>query len=155
MICVIAMVVFGILAIFSASYRPVAKEAFDCVFRRITLRKCESGLDTRMKSKIVGKLMIRSPGFARQVYVHFEKISWFFVILFFVSLFLAGQGVYNIILYNNCNGPGVDGELPEYCIVTGNGGEPHEEVVECEDPKCTDGVCEECGTECECGACEG
>jgi len=152
MICVIAMIVFGILAIFSASYRPVAKEAFDCVFRRITLRKCESGLDTRMKSKIVGKLMIKSPGFARQVYVHFEKISWFFVILFFVSLFFTGQAVYNIVLYDNCNGP-VDEN--GFCIITGNGGDVVEkEVIDCEDPKCVNGVCEECGTECECGTCE-
>ena len=152
MICVIAMIVFGILSIFSASYRPVAKEAFDCVFRRITLRKCESGLDTRMKSKIVGKLMIKSPGFARQVYVHFEKISWFFVILFFVSLFFTGQAVYNIVLYDNCNGP-VDEN--GFCIITGNGGDVVEkEVIDCEDPKCVNGVCEECGTECECGTCE-
>jgi len=57
MICVLAMIVFGIMAIFSASHRPIAKEAFDCVFRRITLKKCKSGLDVRLKAKLIGKLM--------------------------------------------------------------------------------------------------
>jgi len=104
MICIIAMVVFGILAIFSASYRPVAKEAFDCVFRRITLRKCESGLDTRLKSQITGRLMIRSPKSARVVHRHFEVFSWIFVILFFASMAYSGFSTYNVIAYGNCNG---------------------------------------------------
>jgi len=52
MICVVALIVFGILGIFSAKYRVIAKEAFDCVFRKITLRKCDSRLDSRLKSEI-------------------------------------------------------------------------------------------------------
>ena len=155
MICIIAMIVFGILAIFSASYRPIAKEAFDCVFRRITLRKCESGLDVRLKTKIVGKLMNKHYGLAKGVHKYFEVISWLFVIIFFITLFYSGLAVYNIIVYNNCNGF-AEGEEPEYCILTGEGGEViEEEVVQCEDPQCQHGECETCGTECECGACEG
>lgn len=145
------MVVFGVLAIFSASYRPIAKEAFDCVFRRITLRKCESGLDIRLKTKIVGKLMHKAPGLAKGVHKYFEIISWLFVGLFFVSLFLTGQGIYNIIVYDNCYGP-IDEN--GFCILTGTGGEVDEEVIDCEDPICFGGQCEICGTECECGACE-
>jgi protein-disulfide isomerase len=99
------MVVFGVMAIFSTAYRPVAKEAFDCVFRRITLRKCQSGLDTRLKSKITGKLMVRSPKAARVVHRYFEVFSWFFVILFFASLAYSGYAVYNFAAYGNCNGP--------------------------------------------------
>lgn len=152
MICVIAMVVFGILAIFSARYRPVAKEAFDCVFRRITLRPCESGLDTRLKTQIVGKLMNKNQKLAKGIHKYFEVISWMFVILFFVSLFFTGQAIYNIIVHDNCNGP-VDEN--GYCIITGTGAEIEVDVINCEDPKCDEGICEECGTECQCGACSG
>ncbi len=42
MICIFAFFVFAFLAIFSVTYRPLAKEAFECVFRRITLRPCET-----------------------------------------------------------------------------------------------------------------
>jgi hypothetical protein len=37
MICLIALVVFGIMSIFSVGFRPLAKESFNCVFRRLTL----------------------------------------------------------------------------------------------------------------------
>ncbi len=146
MICVIAMVVFGVMAIFSASHRPMAKEAFDCVFRRVTLRKCQSGLDIRMKTKLVGSLMRKSPRLARPVYKYFEVVSWLFVAVFIVSLVLSGQAVYNLVVHDNCNGPDAD---PETCIFT-----PNDSVVNCEDPLCEDGHCEECGEQCVCGECE-
>ena len=151
MICIIALIVFGILSIFSASYRPLAKEAFDCVFRRVTLRKCNTGFDVKVKSKIVGKLMNKSPGLARGVHKYFEFISWFFVILFFVSLVFSAEGVYNIIVYDNCYGP-IDES--GFCILTGTGGEVVEEVIDCGDPLCDGGGCELCGEDCNCTSCE-
>jgi heme/copper-type cytochrome/quinol oxidase subunit 2 len=105
MICIIALVVFGVLSIFSVSHRSLAKEAFDCVFRRVTFRPCTSGLDKRLKSNITGKLMKRSPKVAGQVYKHFELISWFFTILMIVSLIVSARGVYFLARYGNCNGP--------------------------------------------------
>ena len=157
MICIIAMVVFGILSIFSAKYRPIAKEAFDCVFRRVTLRKCESGLDIRLKTKIVGKLMNKHYGLAKGVHKYFEIISWMFVVLFFVSLFFTGQGIYNIIVYDNCYGP-IDEN--GFFILTGTGGEVtavqgevEGTAVSCEDPLCKNGTCEKCGEACNCTTC--
>ena len=49
MICILALIVFGILGIFSAKYREFAREAFKCVSLRVTLRKCESRFDEQMK----------------------------------------------------------------------------------------------------------
>jgi hypothetical protein len=155
MICLLSLIVFGILAIFSASYRPLAKEAFDCVFRRLTLRKCQSGLDVRVKSKIVGKLIGKSTNLAKGVHKYFEVVSWFFVILFFVSLFFSGLALYNVIVYDNCNGFSEGEDIPGYCIITGEGGNEAivDEIVNCGDPQCENGICEKCGTECECGDC--
>ncbi len=112
MICIIALIVFGILGIFSATHRQLVKEAFDCVFRRITFRKCESGLDIRLKSRITGRLMKRSPILASKMHRHFELISWAFIILFIVSFIYVAIGGYNYYLYGNCNGPNEDG----FCI---------------------------------------
>lgn len=105
MICIIALVVFGILAIFSASHRPLAKEAFECVFLRLTLRKCRTGLDVRLKSQIVGSIMSKSPFTAKIVYKHFEIFSWALVILTVASLGYTIYGGYNYYLYGNCYGP--------------------------------------------------
>ena len=105
MICLIALVVFGILGLFSAKYRTIAKEAFDCVFRRITLRKCTTGLDKRLKSQITGKLMRSHPRFARNVYRHFEVISWAFTIILIASLGYSAYSIYNLFVFGDCNGP--------------------------------------------------
>lgn len=104
MICIIALVVFAVLGVFSVRYRPLAREAFDCVFRRITLRKCESGLDKRIKGQLTGKVMKRNPLTARWLYRHFELLSWIFIIVLVVSLGYSGVSLYNFALYGNCNG---------------------------------------------------
>ncbi len=105
MICLIALVVFTVLGLFSAKYRTIAYEAFDCVFRRVTLRKCTSGLDKRLKSQITGKLMKRSPGLGKAIYKHFEVISWIFTVAMILSLGYSAYSVYNLFAFGNCNGP--------------------------------------------------
>jgi hypothetical protein len=112
MICILALIVFSILGIFSATHRKLALEAFDCVFRKVTFRKCHTRLDKILKSKIIAKLMKKNPVVARFTFRHFEMISWFFTILFVVSLIYTGIGGVNYYLYGNCNGPNDDG----FCI---------------------------------------
>lgn len=112
MICIIALVVFGILGIFSATHRKVAFEAFNCVFRKATFRKCNSDLDVRLKSQIVAKIMNKNPKAAGFVYKNFEIFSWTFTILIIVSLVYSIIGGYNFYLYGNCNGPNQEG----FCI---------------------------------------
>lgn len=120
MICIIALVVFSILAIFSVKYRPLAAEAFDCVFRKVTFRKCRTKLDQRLKSQITGKLLKKSPFLARFVYKRFELLSWIFVILFFASLAYSAYGGYNYYLYGNCYGPEDTGGFCIYNALEGD-----------------------------------
>ena len=105
MICIIALVVFSVLGIFSAKYRTIAKEAFDCVFKRLTLRKCTTGLDKRLKSQITGKVMRKHPRFGAAVYKNFELISWVFTIAMILSLGYSAYSIGNLFVYGNCNGP--------------------------------------------------
>lgn len=112
MICILALIVFGIMGIFSATHRRLAAQAFDCVFRRITLRKCQSGLDIQLKSRLVGSLMQKSPKLAGFAFKYFEVFSWLFVILTVWSIIATAQSGYNYYLYGNCNGPVDEG----FCI---------------------------------------
>ncbi|MBW2987031.1 DsbA family protein [Candidatus Woesearchaeota archaeon] len=125
MICIIAAIVFGVLAIFSASFRPLAKEAFDCTFRLVTFRKCKTNLDDRIKGKIVGKLMKKSPLTAGLVFKYFNVLSVIFVILFFASLAYTGYSTYNYIQYGNCYGPEDTGG---FCIFNALEGEHFSEL---------------------------
>jgi len=117
MICIIALVVFGIMGIFSATHRELAKDAFDCVFRRVTLRPCNTGFDEKMKGMIVGRLLLKSPTAAKHVNRHFELLSWLFLAITAVSLAYSAWGAYNYWAYGNCNGP----QSSEFCILTQTG----------------------------------
>lgn len=102
--CLLAVVVFGIMGIFSATHRDIAREALDCVFKRIRFKPCESGLDKRLKSQVIGKLMKRSPRIAGFGFRYFEVISWVFTILMFGSMIWSGMSVYRFAMYGNCHG---------------------------------------------------
>jgi hypothetical protein len=103
-ICIIALVAFGLLSIFSAAYRPLAKEAFDCVFKMVTLRPCDTGFERRLKGKITGGVFRRSPKLAGVIHKNFELLSWIFTLAFFASLVYSVYGLYNFFAYGNCNG---------------------------------------------------
>jgi len=104
MICILALIVFSILGIFSFSHRQLAKEAFDCVFRRLTLRKCQSRLDEKSRSKITGYLRNYSPTMAKFFYKYFRILEFIFVLIFILSMVQTGISAYNFYVYGNCNG---------------------------------------------------
>ena len=104
MFCIIAFIVLGIVSIFSASHRELAKEAFDCVFRRVTFRPCNTGFKEKMKARLVGRLLIRSEVAARLFNKHFELLSWILFITTVLSIFWTGKGLFNYYMYGSCNG---------------------------------------------------
>jgi len=101
-ICVVAMVVFSILGIFSVRWRRVAKESFQCVFKMIQFKPCDTQFDERVKSKLISKLMGKFPKLAKFTYKNFKVISWIFTIAFFLSLFYTTYAVYNLIAFGSC-----------------------------------------------------
>jgi len=102
--CIIALIIFGILGIFSASHRALAKEAFSCVFKRITLRPCNTGFQEKIKGKVLSKIITRSTFLARMVNKHYELLSWIFFILMVGSTIWVVRGGYNFYVFGSCNG---------------------------------------------------
>lgn len=111
-LCVIAAVALGILSIFSAKYRKWAKEAFHCVFRMATLRKCDTEFDKKLKTMVVGKLMVNHAKLAGFVHRRFAVLSWIFTVSLLLSLGYTGLTVYNLAVYGTCDP--VNGD----CILT-------------------------------------
>lgn len=103
MICIIALVVFGFMSIFSARYRPFTKESFRCFFRLVSLKPCDTGFDEKIKSAIAGKLITNHPRLAGFVFRNFKVISWIFTIIFFVSLGLLILTTYNYFVNGTCD----------------------------------------------------
>ncbi|MBU0635796.1 DsbA family protein [Candidatus Micrarchaeota archaeon] len=121
--CIVALIVFGIMGIFSASHRKMAKEAFGCVFRVVTLRKCESSFDQKMKVRISTGLLKRNKRLGGFVFKHFEIISWIMVIITVVSLALIVLGFYNFLVFGNCDGLTDSGGFCIYNNLLGTGSE--------------------------------
>jgi len=107
--CVLALIVLSILGLFSASHRKLAKEAFDCVFRRVTLRPCNTGFDTKVKVAILGRLINRSPALTKFVSQRFELLSWILIITMTASFGWTARGLYNFWAWGDCNGPNSGG----------------------------------------------
>jgi len=112
-LCFIALPIFLILGIFSVKYRILARDAFECIGRIVTFRKCKSQLDDRIKSHLTGKIIRISPSLGRFIHKRFPIISIIFIILMIVSLFFSFTGLINYLKYGNCNGPEDDGG---FCI---------------------------------------
>jgi thiol-disulfide isomerase/thioredoxin len=109
--CLVALVVFAVMSIFSARYRRWAKEAFNCVARRLTLRPCTTGFNDKVKATITGALMKRHMGLARFANRHFEAISWVFTAVMFISLAYTAYGFYNLAVLGTC-----DPANPQNCV---------------------------------------
>ncbi len=149
-ICIIAMVVLGVLGIFSAKYRRWAREAMACVSRRITLRPCNTTFNEKVKSKLVSKLMGRSRKIAAFTYSHFETISWIFTIAFFISLGFTIYSVYNLAVFGTC-----DPSDPGSCVfTTGATCSPAEHCTPCvcdsAEISCDNPAYDACEGDCDC-----
>jgi thiol-disulfide isomerase/thioredoxin len=126
-ICIAALVVLAVLSTFSAKYRSWAREAFDCVVRRLTLRPCTTSFNDKVKAVITSSLMKRHMGLARFANRHFEAISWVFTIVMFVSLAYTAYGFYNLATVGTC-----DPANPENCVFN-PGGDPNRVICEFDD----------------------
>jgi len=110
--CIIALVVFAFLSIFSVKYRVFAKEAFDCVFRRVTFRPCQTGFDLKVKTAVASWFLRKNEKIGGFVFRRFEIINWFFVILSLASIIYVGRGVYFYAKFGSCTP-----EEPQNCII--------------------------------------
>lgn len=100
--CLGLLLYYAILAIFFPKYRKEVKLAFDCFWRKLTLRPCLQGFDQKMKNKATAKLMKYSPRLAKFVHNYFDIIMTIFTILTIVSIIYALYlGIHWFILYNS------------------------------------------------------
>lgn len=136
MICFVALIIFGVLAIFSAKYRAFFWEAADCVFRKATLRKCNTSFDKKMRVKISAKISSRNKKMGTFAFKHFEALSWVFTAVMVASIIYSGYmaytGLYNWTQYGNCNGPNSDQVCGLNTIIGQQGN--------CGSPTCTGGA---------------
>lgn len=104
-LCIVGLVIFGILGIFSAKYRRYFRESLHCMRRQLLLKPCDTQFDQELKAKLSASISKKSPALAGFVFKRFALLSWILLILMIASLAMILFGVYNFLAYGNCNGP--------------------------------------------------
>ncbi len=110
--CIVGIVIFGILGIFSAKYRRYFRESVHCLKRQLMLKPCDTKFDQEMKARIAAKLGSKNPALARFVYKRFTLLSWIMIAMLIFSIGSIGFGIYNTLAYGNCNGP----DSTDFCL---------------------------------------
>jgi hypothetical protein len=101
-LCIIALVVFSVMGIFSAKYRQYAKDSFKCVYNMALLRPCELDMERRIKHKFIITLSNLHAPSARFANQNFKAISVVFVLLLLVSSVYSAYTIYNLITLGTC-----------------------------------------------------
>lgn len=114
MFCIAAFLVFGILAIFSASFRPLAAKAWHCTWRRVTFRPCDITFGDELRGKLAGKLLAIHPKLARWFDRWADWLSFAFVALSIWSLVYVANAGLNLWVYDTC-----DPRSAESCSLSG------------------------------------
>ncbi|MFB6217103.1 MAG: hypothetical protein ABEJ72_09085 [Candidatus Aenigmatarchaeota archaeon] len=105
MICLLALIVFSVLGIFSARYRQLARQAFRCVVQKGQGNPCKVDLDRRMRNEIIGRAMDYDTRLASFIQSRFRLLSALVLIAMIAALIYSGISIYNWIIYGNCHGP--------------------------------------------------
>lgn len=103
MLCIAAFIIFSILGIFSAKYRNWAALGWQCVFRRITFRKCDADTASKIKMHLLGGIAKKNIRLAAFLNKRFEIISWIFVLIFAASTIYTAKGIYNLTRFGTCS----------------------------------------------------
>ena len=104
-ICLVSLVVFGFLGIFFGEYRALARESLDCLSQRMRTGRCDADFEAKVKSTVVGKALERDQRLARFLNRHLEKVTWVLLGLMILAGYFAFEGIYNLWVHGNCNGP--------------------------------------------------
>ncbi len=103
MFCIASFIVFCVLGIFSASYRPLVGKAWHCVLRRVTFRPCDIDFSEEVKGRILGKLILKHPRLTRFLDRWFDWLAFVFVVLSVWSLLYMAHAGLNLWVYDTCN----------------------------------------------------
>jgi hypothetical protein len=101
--CIAAFIILGIISIFSASQRQLAKKAWSCTMRRVTFRPCDTSFKEEYKSRLLSHVAAKTPRFVKAADIGIEVASFLLVILTVWSLFIAVKSGLNLFVWGTCN----------------------------------------------------
>jgi len=113
MLCIASFLVLLLLSAVSAQFRPLAKRAWSCASRRLTLRPCDTTFRDDVKNTLLAPLALRAPRWVKPASVAIEAVAWVMVISMVTSIYILLRSGLNFAVYGTCNK-----HNPEACVVT-------------------------------------
>jgi hypothetical protein len=99
-LCYQGFFIFLPFSLVSKSSRIFFKDSIDCILGKITSKKCEVIFETKIKSKIVGRILKILPTFAKNIRKYFRIYFNIFFIIYFILLISILIKMYSIIKIN-------------------------------------------------------
>jgi hypothetical protein len=103
MFCIAAFIVLGLIGIFSASKRQLAKKAWACTLRRVTFRPCDTSFKEEAKNHLLAKVANKTPRLVKAADIGIEVASFLLVIFTIWSLLVVVKSGLNLYVWGTCN----------------------------------------------------
>jgi hypothetical protein len=102
MFCIAAFIILAIISVFSARYRKLAKKAWSCTLRRVTLRPCDTSFKEETKNKLLSHVAKKTPRLVKTADVGIEVASFALVVLTIWSVLVVLEAGLNLFVWGTC-----------------------------------------------------
>jgi hypothetical protein len=103
MFCIAAFIVILIMSAVSARYRKYLTKAWNCVFRRITFRPCDTTFKQDIKDNMLAPLAIRNPRLVKPASIAIEILALLIILTTVWSAYVVVKSGLNLYVYGTCN----------------------------------------------------
>jgi hypothetical protein len=101
--CIAAFIVLVVMAAFSARYRRYVGTAWNCVWRRVTFRPCDTTFKQDIKDHLLAPIAARRPGLVRPAGITLEVLAVLVILTTIWSGYTVVKSAVNLYVYGTCN----------------------------------------------------
>ena len=103
MFCIAAFIILVIMAAFSARYRRYVGTAWNCTWRRVTFRPCDTTFKQDIKDHLLAPVAARRPGLVKPASIGLEILAVFVLLTTLWSGYTVVKSAVNLYVYGTCN----------------------------------------------------
>ena len=103
MFCIAAFIVLVVMAAFSARYRRYVGKAWNCTWRRVTFRPCDTTFKQDIKDHLLAPLAVRRPGLVKPASIGLEILAVLVILTTIWSGYTVIKSAVNLYVYGTCN----------------------------------------------------
>lgn len=114
MVCIAAFIILALIGIFVAlisifrpkvgkSYLKMLKKAWECLWKKVRLQKCETGFKDDVKNTLLSRVIVKHPKWVKPLSIIIEIVSVVIVIVAIWALVTAVKSLLALWALGSCN----------------------------------------------------